>query len=156
LGDFNDFDRTIALREHLVTILTNNQLTLFPSQLLIICEYIRTPRALLEDPHIDYFIKVANSATTVGSNMVSILSAPLAEMYAQSVAIEDDVQILYEGAFKELNVDKSSNNPTAKDYDEALATGHYICIHYIATENNLYIYDSLKTGTHLHYLKEYF
>lgn len=61
--------------------------------------------------------------------MLSPLCAQRIEHYRQSMAVMDDVQILYEGVF------------------DPKVVGHYICVHSVYPEQKVYIYDSLNYDT---------
>lgn len=146
-------DETTVLRDHMATMLMDNRVDLFPSQLLDGCNKIRTPNRLLEDQEIDLFINMVNDVIPGGGKMVSILNTTYPMFYAQDADVEDDVQILYEGPLHNLEVDSMAEmEPTDEDYDRALVTGHYICIQHKPNEKKLYVYDSLQHGTFCEYL----
>lgn len=92
------------------------------------CNTIITPFAYLQDTEIDEFTKLVNNTT--GRNMISTICAQRLDEYDQTPeqAIEDDVQILFEGNFGPQNI------------------GHYICIHFVYSQQKVYIYDSLHHG----------
>lgn len=93
------------------------------------CNNIRTPHFLLEDIHVDSFIKTA-TANSLYENMKSTLCVQQPEHYeraAEEVGT-DDIQIIFEGQAGPHNI------------------GHYICIHYVAAERTVYVYDSLYYG----------
>lgn len=103
------------------------------ANLVVYCQQIRRQYEYLSADHIDQFIIVVNR--TMDRDMISTYYAGQPWFYEQTPqqAVVDDIQILFVGHFLVQN-----------------SVGHYICVHFKAQEQKVFIYDSLYAGRRSH------
>lgn len=92
------------------------------------CKLIETEFEFLNDECIDKFIEIAN-ATSHGDMLTTLYCTPNLNHHYERSEFEvhiDDIQILYEG---EIGLNE---------------IGHYICVHYVAEQETVFIYDRAK------------
>lgn len=116
-----------------------------------ICEQIKEPLYALSDNHIEAFLDVARISGRCTQDLAPTLFQSVPEQYGPySTRTTDGIQIIYEGTTNKRQLKKMMQRRKKNIGSQEIELGHFVCVHYVLSQQTVYIYDSLhKPSTYV-------